>query len=177
MRAQDRPAAAQPTEGVWLTTKHYWVRSALGVAVFLAIIAIFFSPLALEPIARIHRNWTLLGNIGQAYGGISTVISAVALVGVVASLLIQRRQHSLDRIAAIEGRQTHLYSVVRQEPELYWHILGFGPDSERDVVLLRIFRVEWLRYCAAGYNSGLISEINLRNEVFRDFFRYEENRQ
>jgi hypothetical protein len=37
-------------------------------------------------------------------------------------------------------------------------------------------RIEFLHYCVAGYESGLIPEKRLRTEVFPGFFTYEENR-
>jgi hypothetical protein len=37
--------------------------------------------------------------------------------------------------------------------------------------------IEYLQYCAAGYETGFFSERNLRSELLADFFIYEENRE
>jgi hypothetical protein len=126
-------------------------------------------------IGRSRQNWALLGNIGQAYGGASALISAIALVGVVGSLLIQARQHSLDRLMQLRGRQAQIYAVVREDPQLYWPVITGSYTDER-AVQRWTFTIEYLQYCAARYETGLIPEQSLRNEMFPAFFRLEDNR-
>ena len=81
----------------------YGTTAGLLVILIIASSGIVLAPFAMALIARAHQNWVLLGNIGQAYGGVSALISAIALVGVVGSLLIQARQHSLDRLMQLRG--------------------------------------------------------------------------
>lgn len=167
-------------------TVHRWVRFWLAagdhlgriglIAISVVIgIVIVFAPRGMEWITRYGRDWMTLRNIGQIYGGVSTLISAIALVGVVGSLLIQARQHSLDRSTSIRGRQAQIYATVREDPELYWSVLGGAPDNERSI-RRRTVMIEVLHYCLAGYETGLISEECLRSEAFPGFFAYEENR-
>jgi hypothetical protein len=156
--------------------RDYAKRVSIVIVFTAAIVAIVIAPLGMEWIARVHQNWILLGNVGQAYGGVSALISAIALVGVVGSLLLQARQHSLDRLMQLRNRQAQIYAIVREDPEMYWPIIG---NNYRDAQYIqrRIFRVEYFQYCAARYETGLIPEQSLRNEVFPGYFRYEENRQ
>lgn len=152
-------------------------RGAGIVVIFVtAIIGIVLAPFGMEWVAKAHRNWVVLGNVGQAYGGISALISAIALVGVVGSLLVQARQHSLDRTMLLRGRQGEIYAIVREDPELYTPIIG-GLGHDALAVKRSTFRFEWLQYAAAGYETGLVREISLRNEMCPLFFRYNENRQ
>jgi len=85
----------------WLVTGDHLRRIGLVVISVAVAIVIACAPFGMEWIARFRRDWVTLGNIAQAYGGFSALISAIALVGVVGSLLIQVRQHSLDRSASI----------------------------------------------------------------------------
>jgi len=159
----------------WLVTGDHLRRIGLVVISVAVAIVIACAPFGMEWIARFRRDWVTLGNIAQAYGGFSALISAIALVGVVGSLLIQVRQHSLDRSASIRGRQAQIYAVVREDPELYWPVLGGVPGDERSI-RQHTMRMEFLHYCVAGYECGLIPEKRLRTEVFPGFFTYEENR-
>jgi hypothetical protein len=175
-------AASQPTAGPRQVgaraTRVLGARVGLTAILLATIIGIFFAPLGLEWVASFKRNWSVLGNVGQAYGGISALISAIALAGVVGSLLVQNRQHALDRITSVRGRQAQLYATVREDPGLYWPILGGDFISHSySSVRRQTFRVEVLQHFSAGYETGLISEDSLRNEVFPQLFRYEEARQ
>jgi Family of unknown function (DUF6082) len=141
----------------------------IGSALILA------SPLALAWVGRVHTDWPLLGNVGQAYGGMSALISGIALLGVVASLVIQRRQHYLDANAFIRQRQSELFGLIREDPHLYWPLLGADIDDP-DAVRRHTFRVEWFTYLLAGFESGYYSEDELRHEAFPALFRRERNR-
>src|SRR5690349_1601214 len=108
----------------------HWVGITLSTVITVAIIGIALAPLyGMEWIIRFHRDWVALGNIGQAYGGISALISALALAGVAGTPLIQARQHSLDRITLVRGRQAQLYAIVREDPELYWSVIAGTPGD------------------------------------------------
>src|SRR5580693_5496470 len=120
----DHIESNQRRAAMWLAIRFYVKRVALVVILITATITIVFAPLGMALLAKANKNWVLLGNVGQAYGGISALVSALALVGVIGALLIQARQHRLDRIMAIRGRQAALFSIVREDPQLYWPILG-----------------------------------------------------
>jgi hypothetical protein len=159
----------------WLAAgDHPWRIGLIAISVIIGIV-IVFALFGMEWITQYRRDWVTLGNTSQAYSGVSALISAIALVGVVGSLLIQARQHSLDRSTSIRGRQAQIYAIVREDPELYWPVLGGAPDNKRSI-RRRTVMIEVLHYCLAGYETGLISEECLRNEIFPGFFSYEENR-
>jgi hypothetical protein len=159
-----------------MAAKFYGTRVTLIAILVATIIVIILAPLGMEWIAKASRDWVRLGNVGQAYGGVSALISAIALAGVVGSLLIQARQHSLDRITLTRSRQAQIYAIVREEPELYWPVVGNDYNND-DSVRREIFVLEYFHYFATGYLTGLFSEESLREETLPRFFRYQENRE
>jgi hypothetical protein len=150
----------------------------VGVPIILVgtILIVVLSPFEMGYLAGFRHDWDILGNIGQAYGGASAILSAIALIGVAGSLLLQTRQHSIDRMTAVRTQQGRIYDVVREDPALYWPAVGGHYDNDRSV-RQRIMRIESLRYILAGYETGYIPEANLRSEFFPGFFTYEENRK
>jgi uncharacterized membrane protein (Fun14 family) len=77
------------------------------LAVYLAVILIvafilslvLLSPVLLRQLGRISGiDWARLSNIGQTYGAASAVLSAIALIGISLSLLVQARQARDERI-------------------------------------------------------------------------------
>ena len=149
---------------------------ALVVIIVAAVIGIVFAPLGMALLAKGNREWALLGNVGQAYGGVSALISALALIGVSGALLVQARQHKLDRLTAVRGQHSYILSVVREDLQLYAPVMGEDLKDERST-RRRWLRIEALQYLATGFDTGLLTEEALRSEAFPGFFRYEENRQ
>jgi hypothetical protein len=149
---------------------------ALATVIMASIIAIVFAPLGMGLFARRSGEWELLGNVGQAYGGVSALISALALFGITGALLVQANQHKLDRLTAVRGQHSHILSVVRQDLQLYAPVMGAELGDERSM-RRRMFRIEAFHYLATGFEMGLVTEEILRGEVFAGFFHYEENRQ
>ena len=169
------PGPARRVTATRIIPRFYGTRTALIAILVAIIIVIIFAPLGMEWIAKASRDWVRLGNVGQAYGGVSALISAIALVGVVGSLLIQVRQHSLDRITLMRGRQAQIYATVRKDPELYWPVIGYDFDND-DSVRRQTFIREYFHWFAVGYLTGLFPEETLREETLPRFFRYQENR-
>jgi len=96
--------------------------SAIALFAFLAIVT--FSPLALRALAdSAHLNWARLSNVGQTYGAISALITALAFGGVVISLWYQAREVSATRAQAI--RSFH-FDLLRMELEDEGHMWASG---------------------------------------------------
>jgi Family of unknown function (DUF6082) len=159
-----------------LTVQLYVKMVALVVIIVTAVIGIVFAPLGMALLAKGNKEWALLGNVGQAYGGVSALVSALALIGVTGALLVQARQHKLDRLTAVRRQSSHISSVVREDIQLYAPVVGGELEDERSM-RCRMLRIEFLHYLAIGFNTGLLTEEALRGEAFAGFFRYEENRQ
>lgn len=93
------------------------------------------SPLALPALDGGGEDWERIGNIAQAYGAVSALLSGLAVVGVAASLFLQAREAKAARVQ--NGRTLHieLTKLAMENPE-YLDCWG-GPDSSRTVLLRR----------------------------------------
>jgi hypothetical protein len=72
----------------------------IGMLVFAVgvLVLVVISPIALQRIASIHGiKWMRLSNVGQTYGAVSALLTALALGGVVISLLYQARAFKTAR--------------------------------------------------------------------------------
>ncbi|GAA0340262.1 DUF6082 family protein [Actinoallomurus spadix] len=89
---------------------------------------ITLSPLALEFIAdRRHVDWTRLGNVGQAYGAISAILSAFALVAVSISLALQAKESLANRRQVNRSIHMRLAELAMSDP-VYMQCWGPGAD-------------------------------------------------
>src|ERR1022692_2593180 len=101
------------------------IRKAAIYLVALSVIAgvlslILVSPFLLRQLAQIKGfDWTELSNIGQTYGAASAILSAVALIGITLSLLIQARQATTERVRITRERHMELLRVILDAPEIY----------------------------------------------------------
>jgi hypothetical protein len=122
-------------------------RAAFLVAVLLLVLTsigiVAFSPWMLRLASDDTLDWTRLSDIGQTYGAISAVVAAVALLGVVTSLVIQRKEAKAARINAQRDRHVELMRMAMEEPR-YMECLGpyltesFAAESQFTYVNLLI---------------------------------------
>jgi len=107
--------------------------------------------------------WTRLSEIGQTYGAISAVLSALALGAVAASLFIQARQARANEIQAVRGY--HLELVRVQLDDLPTYLPCWGPLNLPGATAQRrhIYTNLMFAYGSMGYGVGEISEPLLRN--------------
>ncbi|WP_345630677.1 DUF6082 family protein [Rugosimonospora acidiphila] len=108
-------------------------------------------------------DWARLSEIGQTYGAISAVLSALALGAVAVSVAIQARQAKADQIQAVRG--FHLDLVRMQLDDLPTYLPCWGPldlpsptSQRRHIYTNLVFS-----YGSMGYNVGEISEPWLRD--------------
>ncbi|MEU6578021.1 DUF6082 family protein [Streptomyces sp. NPDC046805] len=94
-----------------------WCMVAVGLA-----IAIFLTPLVLEQVAPTQKDWGRLSSVSQTYGALSAPFSAIALLGVAASLAYQARQTKIANQEAQRSshRQLLMYAVDRPEFLVCW---------------------------------------------------------
>ncbi|MGC4887221.1 DUF6082 family protein [Micromonospora sp. DT227] len=107
-------------------------RSAAPTALLLAVLAILaavlFTPIGLLWIGdRPGYDWPLLGNVGQAYGAASAILAALALIGVVVSLIVQAREAKAAREQALRALHTDLLKMAIDDPGL---LECWGPIEE-----------------------------------------------
>jgi hypothetical protein len=104
--------------------------------------------------------WSRLANIGDAYGGVSAVLSGIALCGVGASLIFQQRQVQQE-LADID-RQQHLelLKLAIDNPELIQVLDADAPGraDARAEIYANLTMMYWL----AIWELGEIDEQELR---------------
>ncbi|WP_173067760.1 DUF6082 family protein [Phytohabitans houttuyneae] len=96
----------------------------MAASLLIASVAVLFivvaSPLALGLIAPRSDNWVTLSNVGQAYGAVSALLSALALFGVMVSLAFQWRQNQIALNLAVREQQRALVEMGISNPELLY---------------------------------------------------------
>src|SRR5690242_17908419 len=70
----------------------FWRSIVITIAIVGIVGVVASSPFLLLPLSNELDSWDRLSAMGQAYGAISAVLSALALAAVAVSLLVQRRQ-------------------------------------------------------------------------------------
>jgi hypothetical protein len=149
---------------------------ALLLIVLAALALVLASPLALTRLdeGAGDRDWRRLSEIGQTYGAVSALLSALALGGVLVSLLLQRQSARLDREQAQRALHVELMRMAIESPELQDCFGPFGDglsELERrqwtyinQVVLLSEMRFEvggvdeaWVRGSASELFGSPIS--------------------
>ena len=85
----------------------------IGVIACIFIATVALSPLALSRFSElVHVNWAQLSNIGQTYGAVSALLAALALAGVITSLIYQARS---TRTASVQLSRTFHNDLIRME--------------------------------------------------------------
>lgn len=143
--------------------------------VSLTIVLLLVSPLILLiPAIVLDVNWRQLTDIGQSYTGIAAVLSAAALVGIVASIRFQAEQTRLLRRQLTREMQFNLLDMAMSDPH-YAAIFRISPTQGYDAFRKAAFQNLWVRYLEFAYLTGEMSEEELRS-IFEGFFTVADNR-
>src|SRR5260370_23403116 len=121
-------------------------------------------------------DWTGLSNIGQTYGAASAVLSAVALLGVSVSLLVQARQARTERIRITHDRHMELLHIMLESPEVYYPVLSMRKQSAIDTKR-HLFSTMFMNYASIGFRMGVFSEEDLRADMLQPAFEGETMRK
>jgi hypothetical protein len=135
-------------------SRYLLVLGAVGVITICAA----GSPLLLAAVTNwTNLDWPALANIGQAYGAISAILSALAVLGVAASLIYQGQQLRLTRQQHIRAVQRELIMKMLDQPDL---AVTVGVEGGADVADPRrnLFILAWLQYLHLAYEGGVRSE-------------------
>ncbi|WP_345385218.1 DUF6082 family protein [Nonomuraea salmonea] len=142
------------------------------VAVSVVAGMLVLSPLALRGLAALvpGPEWTRLSEIGQAYGPATTLLTAVSLLGIAASVLMQART---ARIAAEQTSRVLHMELIRwaiDDPSLTQALGEPWRKPEDDGYLrLYVFYNQFLTMWRSMYSLGQITEASLRHNMARAF--------
>jgi len=153
-------------------------RSLLTVfisAILMAIVGlVILSPLALAGIAHFRGDWGQLSNIGQTYGAISAILSALALGGILASLLYQARDSRIAHEQLARTFQFELIKLELEDPSLMVAMgAPWGTDIPSDSASLREFLYVqmWVSYWAGSYVTGEMPASVVRSLASHELFK------
>jgi Family of unknown function (DUF6082) len=106
----------------------------VGLLAALAALAVLASVLTLVTLPR-RVSWQRLSDVGQAFGAVSAVVSAIALVGIVTSLVIQQKQNRVMEEQTVRQRHFELVRLTMDDPK-FLDVWGARPDVDYDPALL-----------------------------------------
>lgn len=124
---------------------------ASAAATYFGIIAVLFivafSPLALRGMSVLPgMNWGELSNVGQTYGAVSAILSALALIGVAISVALQRRESRFSRLEASRTRHHEMVLLALENPSYLQVIEGpshLALDVRRFFVYINLYLQYW----------------------------------
>jgi Family of unknown function (DUF6082) len=130
-----------------------------------AICVIALTPLALTGLQGLSKEWAKLSNVGQAYGAVSALISSLALVGVVVSLLFQARAGRTAREQSIRTLQQQLIRMEMEDPALMSAVgapwgLPIPPESAK--IREHLYIHMWTSFWAGNYVVGEMTDPAVR---------------
>jgi len=129
---------------------------ALAVgAVALALAA----PFAMSWMAKWQLDWSELSDVGQAYGGVSALLSALALCAIAGSLILQQRQTKTAQVVAVTERHHDLLRLALEHPEFIYVDSPTGVRADLPMVLYSNLTVS---HWAMMWELGLLDEALLR---------------
>ncbi|WP_460855467.1 DUF6082 family protein [Nocardiopsis coralliicola] len=143
--------------------------AALSTVVIAAAALVVASPLGLSVFRGSDGEWQRLSAIGQTYGAISALIAAIALAGVIATLVLQSRE---NRRAVQESRRqamSDLLMMAMDDPDLdeCWGPVPTAEDAKtrRQQLYVNMIVTQW----GVSYETGAMPEKRLR-AVAREMF-------
>lgn len=137
------------------------MKRAIGGITAAILLVLTLPPLAFAA-GRGGVTWPRLAEIGEAYGGVAAIISALALVGVTASLLLQWRQTRLAQLFALREHHFELMRLGLEHPGML--ILTDQPEGPNDGRAAWYANM-WIAFWALEWDLGIRSEAQLRIAV------------
>jgi Family of unknown function (DUF6082) len=162
--------------------------NSISIRIMLPIFAaglltlVIISPLALQRLAGISEiNWMDLSNVGQTYGAVSALLAALALGGVVISLLYQARDVKTAREQASRAVHHELLKMEMEDP-FYMGILaapwGLGAGlADYDSLRRNNFIHLWVSFWEGLYMLGDMSDSDVQSSVSTELFTSADGRR
>jgi Family of unknown function (DUF6082) len=168
-----------PIKRLRLPSGRFVVIIAITASLLAIIGLVILSPFALNELTHSGRNWSQLSNIGQTYGAVSALLSSLALVGVVISLLYQARDSRVAHEEATRTLQHELLKIELEDPVLMtaggapW---GLPISSDFTSIRQFLFVQMWISFLAGNYAIGESSEAGVRHIAANELFRSKAGR-
>ena len=132
------------------------------------VVVIVASPWLITPVVVSARDWHDLSDVGQAYGGISAILSGLAFCGIAVSLLLQWRQVRLTQLMATRERHFELVKLGIEDPSLGLPVHLGTPRTDSNETSLRTRQQAygnlWVAHWWMLWDAGLIDSRELRGD-------------
>ncbi|MFI0483108.1 DUF6082 family protein [Actinomadura sp. 9N215] len=120
------------------------------------------SPAALDLFRGDAKSWERLSFIGQTYGAASALLSAFALIGIAATLILQARDTKVSREQGRRALHVDLLKMALENP-LYRRAWGYldpadDPDIDRQNLYINLMLSEW----QMSFELKMLDERHLR---------------
>lgn len=139
---------------------------ALGlVAAAAAVVTgLLLSPFVLDGISGSKGlDWNRLSQVGAAYGFTSAIVSAIALVGVAASLVVQNRQARAEQVQGIRSYYLELVRLELDDMALYQPLWGTTDITDPHERKRHVYADLMMNYAWMGFEIGTVREPLLRD--------------
>lgn len=148
--------------------------AGLTVAAIAAMLVFIASPrLILEAVTLTSgSDLNQMSEAGQAYGGMSALLSAFAVLGVTGALAVQIRQEKTAQAQGIRIMQLDLMRMLIEDPKLKpppHNLASTDPEEKRR---RSIYTNLILKYLELGYEIRYFTEKSLRHELAEQFESY-----
>jgi hypothetical protein len=158
------------TDGGYMPTR-LRRRMVIAGSIVILLAAVLLSPLFLAAAVRYFSlDWVELGNAGQSYGFIATLVSALALIGVTVSISAQVRQNRTTQRQAFRTLHAELLKIAASEPDVYMPCYGAQSPDEVRTIKQHLFCAFRTQYQAFGFESGEYSELMVREEFAPEIY-------
>ncbi|MGC4750049.1 DUF6082 family protein [Micromonospora sp. DT201] len=117
----------------------------------------------MEDLVDGDTDWVELSNIGQAYGAVTAVLSALAFLGVAASLLLQWRLNVMSHAVSARERHFELIKLTMDRPEIAYFVDDGAVSSGTMAQQLNINL--WVGHWFLLWKTREIDEFGLRRQL------------
>ncbi|MER7546516.1 DUF6082 family protein [Actinomadura sp.] len=142
---------------------------SLSLLALVVLSLIGASPWALQAFGGSTARWERLSFIGQTYGAASALLAAVALVGIVATLIFQARETKIAREEARRIAIAELLKMAMDDPDLdeAWGPVPAGESrkARRQLMYINMIISEW----QMSFETKALPETRLR-AISREMF-------
>ncbi|MDQ7903944.1 DUF6082 family protein [Phytohabitans sp. ZYX-F-186] len=137
---------------------------AFGVALLILMLR---APVLLGRLGGSRQDWDFLANVGDAYAGVSAILSSLAFCGVAASLLLQWRQNRMTQLYSFKAQHLELAKLALQDPK-FLYVDGVDPTVDGDATL-KVYANLIVSHWAMAWDLRMMSVRTLRTNASRLF--------
>lgn len=147
----------------------YWFRNrAVAVSALIVLLTavlglVLVSPFLMEVLVDGDTDWVELSNVGQAYGAVTAVLSALAFIGVAASLLLQWRLNVMSHAVSARERHFELIKLTMDRPEIAYFVDDGAVSSGTLAQRLNINL--WIGHWFLLWKTREIDEFGLKRQL------------